>query len=119
MATVFWTSIGLIAYVYAGYPLLMAAWARLRRSAPLDARDARRPGVSIVIAARNEGSRLAARIENLLALDYPASRREIIIVSDGSTDDTLDVLRRYRHVVHVLAVPAGGKANALNFGVAR
>jgi len=119
MAIVFWVSVGLIAYVYAGYPLLMAAWARLRRSEPLDAPDAYRPGISIVIAARNEGSRLPARIENLLALDYPPSRREIIIVSDGSTDDTLDVLRRYRHVVHALSVPAGGKATALNIGVAR
>jgi cellulose synthase/poly-beta-1,6-N-acetylglucosamine synthase-like glycosyltransferase len=118
MANVFWASIALIAYVYAGYPLLLAAWAwaRPRRSG---IRHAHWPGISIVIAARNEGSRLAARLDNLLALDYPASRRQIIVVSDGSTDGTLDVLFRYRHVVHTISAPAGGKANALNIGVAR
>ncbi|HMD34199.1 MAG TPA: glycosyltransferase family 2 protein [Vicinamibacterales bacterium] len=121
MAFVFWTSIGLIAYVYAGYPLLLAVWSACRRlSNPQSAlRNPQFPGVSIVIAARNEGPRIAARIENLLSLDYPASRRQIIVVSDGSTDETLDVLFRYQKVAHVISVPAGGKANALNVGVAR
>src|SRR5438093_1547227 len=134
MAIVFWASIGFIAYVYAGYPLLLQLWAWLRHcgmrnadcgtilgsSNPQSAiRDPQFPGVSIVIAARNEGPRLAARLDNLLALDYPASRRQIIVVSDGSTDDTLDVLMRYQRVAHVISVPAGGKANALNVGVAR
>src|SRR5436190_404109 len=121
MAFVFWTSIGLIAYVYAGYPLLLAVWSTCRRlSNPQSAlRNPQFPGVSIVIAARNEGPRIAARIENLLSLDYPASRRQIIVVSDGSTDETLDVLFRYQKVAHVISVPAGGKANALNVGVAR
>jgi len=122
MAIVFWASIGLIVYVYAGYPLLLAVWARWcgMRQAPGGMNgELNWPGVSIVIAARNEGSRLAARIENLLSLDYPASRRQIIVVSDGSTDETLDVLFRYQKVAHVISVPAGGKANALNVGVAR
>src|SRR5580765_2039230 len=122
MAIVFWASIGLIVYVYAGYPLLLAVWARWcgMPQAPGGMNDELNwPGVSIVIAARNEGSRLAARIENLLSLDYPASRRQFIVVSDGSTDETLDVLFRYQKVAHVISVPAGGKANALNVGVAR
>ena len=45
-------------------------------------------------------------------------QRQIIVVSDGSTDDTLEVLARYRRFVDVVAVPAGGKALALNAGVA-
>jgi cellulose synthase/poly-beta-1,6-N-acetylglucosamine synthase-like glycosyltransferase len=75
--------------------------------------------VSIVIAARNEGARLAARIENLLSLDYPKDSRQVIVVSDGSTDDTLDVLARYPHDVVPVPVPPSGKALALNAGVAR
>jgi biofilm PGA synthesis N-glycosyltransferase PgaC len=75
--------------------------------------------VSIVIAARNEAARLAARIDNLLSLDYPADRRHIVVVSDGSTDATLDVLARYQRYVDVVALPASGKAVALNAGVAR
>lgn len=78
-----------------------------------------RPFVSIVIAARNEGAKLGARIANLLELDYPVDRRQIVVVSDGSTDDTLDVLARYGSAVEAVAVPHGGKALALNAGVAR
>jgi cellulose synthase/poly-beta-1,6-N-acetylglucosamine synthase-like glycosyltransferase len=79
----------------------------------------RTPGVSIVIAARNEGRRLAGRIDNLLDLDYPAARRQIIFVSDGSTDDSLQVLARYEPTVERVAITAGGKARALNAGVER
>ena len=116
-----------MAYVYAGYPLLLRVWARMRpkplriadcglrndrglqdRSDPQsdpqsnpqsDPQSAiRNPhyALSIVIAARNEAARLPARLDNLLSLDYPADRRQIIVVSDGSTDDTLDVLARYQ-----------------------
>jgi cellulose synthase/poly-beta-1,6-N-acetylglucosamine synthase-like glycosyltransferase len=116
----FWLSFALIAYVYLGYPVLLALWARFRpRPLAMGENPAGSPGVSIVIAVRNEGGRLAARIDNLLELDYPADRREIIIVSDGSTDDTLEVLRPYRRTVEVIAIEAVGKAAALNAGVAR
>jgi poly-beta-1,6-N-acetyl-D-glucosamine synthase len=130
MALVFWISVALIVYVYVGYPLMLhgVAWIAERgftrgfgnpqpnqQSAILNWQS----GVSIVIAARNEASRLPARIDNLLSLDYPAAQRQIIVVSDGSTDETLDVLARYRRFVDVLAVPPGGKALALNAGVAQ
>jgi cellulose synthase/poly-beta-1,6-N-acetylglucosamine synthase-like glycosyltransferase len=52
--------------------------------------------VSVVVPAYNEADRIAARIENLLALDYPRDRLEIVIGSDGSTDDTVERARRYQ-----------------------
>jgi cellulose synthase/poly-beta-1,6-N-acetylglucosamine synthase-like glycosyltransferase len=118
---VFWLSALTISYVYAGYPALLTIWARVRARpiATPPGSAAWYPGVSIILAARNEGHRLPARIDNLLALDYPAERSEIVVVSDGSTDDTPDVLARYRDVVRAVAVPAGGKALALNAGVAQ
>ena len=122
MTLLFWLSIAVVAYVYAGYPLMLRVWARARqcglRIADCGLIDDW-PGVSIVIAARNEGSRLSARIENLLALDYPADRRQIVVVSDGSTDNTVDVLARYDRLVDAVTIPASGKALALNAGVAR
>lgn len=128
MTLVFWISVGVIAYVYAGYPALLRAWARLRpggidqppasnRQSELDNQPY--PSISIVIAARNEGPRLGARIDNLLSLDYPADTRQIIVVSDGSTDNTLDVLAGYGDAVEAVAIPPSGKALALNAGVAR
>jgi len=73
MTVLFWVSAALVLYVYAGYPCLVAAWARLvdrqPRRAPFDA--GRWPSISIIIAARNEARRLPARVSNLLAQDYP------------------------------------------------
>ena len=118
MMWVFWLSVGAIVYVYAGYPCLLRVWAWLRPK-PIAAADGNRDrGVSVIIAARNEAAQLPARIDNLLSFDYPADRRQIIVVSDGSTDDTMGVLQRYRGAIDVVSVPAGGKALALNAGVA-
>jgi poly-beta-1,6-N-acetyl-D-glucosamine synthase len=123
MTLVFWISAAVIVYVYVGYPLLLLVCARLATrlnplQGPFCADGQHSPSVTIVIAARNEGARLAARIDNLVGLDYPADKRQIVVVSDGSTDDTLRVLGRYRSVVDIVAIPPGGKARALNAGVA-
>ena len=53
------------------------------------------PMVSVIISSRNEETRIQKRIINLLEQDYPAEKMEIIIVSDGSTDATADVVRRF------------------------
>jgi cellulose synthase/poly-beta-1,6-N-acetylglucosamine synthase-like glycosyltransferase len=118
MTTIFWLSVAIVAYVYVGYPALLRVWARLRPK-PYVASGGPVRGVSIVIAARDEGARLAARIDNLLGLHYPASHRQIIVVCDGCTDETEEVLARYADVVEAVSVPPSGKALSLNAGVAR
>jgi len=121
MELVFWVSVLGVGYVYVGYPALLAVWAAVRplavRTAP--DRSAEPPRVSIVMAARDEAARLPARIDNLRALDYPADRLEVIVVSDGSSDGTLDVLSRHGDLVRALAAPAIGKAAALNLAIAQ
>jgi len=120
MGILFWISIAVIGYVYVGYPLLLAACSRLsQRLARRRAVDEIHmwPSISIVLAARNEAARLPARIANLLEIAYPGPR-EIIVVSDGSTDDTADVVRSLAAPVRLVEVPAGGKPLALNAGVA-
>jgi cellulose synthase/poly-beta-1,6-N-acetylglucosamine synthase-like glycosyltransferase len=89
----FWTALSLLAYVYAGYPLV--AWLRSRLLPRHHVRAPGEPTVSIIVAAHNEADRIEARIENLLELDYPSSRREIIIGSDGSADETVSRASRY------------------------
>lgn len=74
------------------------------------------PSVSVVIAAYNEAAIIGARIENVLALDYPHDKLELLIVTDGCTDGTDDVVRRYQdpRVRLVTRRERAGKVNALN-----
>lgn len=120
MEILFWSCVILGAYVYAGYALLLAGWARLGTREVHRRPDHSRapwPSVSIVLAAHNEGSRLPDRIINLLQQDYPGPT-EIIVVSDGSSDDTRERLRPFGDRIRLLDIPRGGKPRALNAGVA-
>lgn len=117
MRTLFWISAVIVAYVYVGYPLLLAAWARVSGRTPRKSSGGPWPAISIVLAARNEGSRLGGRIRNLLETPYPGPR-EILVVSDGSTDETTAVVRSYGSAVSLIELPPGGKPAALNSGVA-
>ena len=118
MEALFWTSVGFVLYVYAGYPLVLALWAKLvsRRSTGRQS-GTELPGVTVIIAARDEAQRLPARLDNLLASDYPKERLQIIVASDGSTDDTAEALAPYAGRVTLLLLPASGKAGALNAAV--
>ena len=121
MEILFWVSALGVGYVYIGYPALLVIWAAARplglRTSPALSADP--PRISIVLAARNEAARLPARIDNLRALDYPAARREVIVVSDGSTDTTVDVLTRHDDLIQTIAAPPLGKAAALNLAISR
>lgn len=87
----FWACVLLLGYTYVGYPALIWAWATLRgRSAC--GQDIE-PTVSVVIVAKNEAMRIEGRLENLLSLDYPRDRLEILVASDGSTDGTAERAR--------------------------
>jgi cellulose synthase/poly-beta-1,6-N-acetylglucosamine synthase-like glycosyltransferase len=119
MTVLFWISASIIGYVYVGYPCLLAVWARAagRRARPAGFPAGRWPSISVVIAARNEAQRLPSRVRNLLDQDYPGPR-EVIIVSDGSTDATGAALAAFGAAVTLIDVPDGGKPRALNAGVA-
>lgn len=111
----FWCSAGVVLYTYAGYPLLVAALARLRRPAPAaEPGDAQLPEVTVVIAAYNEASRLPSKVRNLRELDYPADRLRVLVVSDGSSDATAEVVAGEPGVRVIAYAPRRGKAHALN-----
>jgi len=91
----FWTCVVLMAYVYLGYPLLIHLWGRLRPKESVKSNI--HPRVSILVVAHNEGHRLARRLENLLSLDYPVDRLDVLVGSDGSSDGTGALARGFRH----------------------
>ena len=116
MALVFWASLGAIAYVYVGYPALLFVvsriWSRRVAKAPVT------PTVTMVIAAYNEEQAIAKKLDNSLALDYPADRLDILVASDGSNDRTNQIVRDYeaRHPgrVTLLDLPRAGKTAGQN-----
>jgi cellulose synthase/poly-beta-1,6-N-acetylglucosamine synthase-like glycosyltransferase len=118
MVALFLLSLLAIAYVYAGYPVALRALVRLRGARPVSRRPIE-PRVALVISAFNEAPVIAGKIENALALDYPADRLRIAVVSDASTDDTDETVRRYadRGVRLVRMAERRGKTAGLNAAV--
>ncbi len=119
MKPLFWFSVIVVLYVYLGYPLLAAGWARAlnRNRGRQRGFDGRAwPSVSTIVAARNEAARLRERVSNLLAQDYPGTL-EVIVVSDGSEDAPRAALASFGDRVRLIELPSGGKPAALNAGV--
>jgi hypothetical protein len=112
-AAVLGASLFLLVYANIGYPVLLLAWARLRprpfRTGPQE------PTVSIVMAAHNEAPGIETRLRNLLSLDYPAERLEILVGLDGCSDGTAACARQAGSRVRVIEfVQRRGKPSVLN-----
>ncbi len=110
----FWGSLGALTWTHVGYPLAAGALGRVRRR-PVASDPGAEPSVTVVVAAHNEEDVIERRLENLLALDYPADRLEIVVASDASTDNTNELVgavaaREPR--VRLLDGPRGGKVAA-------
>jgi cellulose synthase/poly-beta-1,6-N-acetylglucosamine synthase-like glycosyltransferase len=112
MTFLFWLAAGLVLYTFLGYPVLIDLLARLRprpnQSAEIE------PSVTLIIPAYNEEAVIAAKIENSLALDYPAAKLAILVVADGSDDDTVAIAGRYPGVQVSHRRQRRGKAAAVN-----
>lgn len=114
---ILWASLALCAYTYIGYPLVLkvvaALFARGVRKGPIE------PAVSFIIAGYNEEATIAAKLENTLGLDYPSGRLQVIFASDGSTDSTVMIARRFENkgVVVLHHDVRRGKVSAINDAV--
>jgi cellulose synthase/poly-beta-1,6-N-acetylglucosamine synthase-like glycosyltransferase len=119
-ATIFWIGVAGVLYPYFGYPLVLWLLGRMlgRRDTAVVGQDL--PRISMIIPVHNEASRVGRKVANTAALDYPADRLEVLFVSDGSTDQTVAIIRdSATPAMRVVELPArGGKAQALNAGLA-
>lgn len=106
-------------YAYVVYPLVLLVFASKGPRAP--AADAGTPLVTIVIPAYNEEAQIRGAIEALIAQDYPDAKRQILILSDGSTDGTDAIVKEYAgHGVELLRLPVrAGKTAAENASIPR
>lgn len=90
---IFWFAVAALFYVYAGYPLLV--WL-VGEIFPLEVRkDDFAPFVTILITAYNEEKAIRAKLENTLQIDYPKEKLEILVASDGSTDNTDKIVKEF------------------------
>jgi cellulose synthase/poly-beta-1,6-N-acetylglucosamine synthase-like glycosyltransferase len=108
--------LGIAVYAYLGYPALLKLVSLVRTRRPDVAEPAAWPLISITVPAYNEERSIAATLEALLAIDYPADRRQILVVSDASSDRTDEIVRGFAgRGVELLRMPVrGGKTAAEN-----
>jgi cellulose synthase/poly-beta-1,6-N-acetylglucosamine synthase-like glycosyltransferase len=117
MRLLFWTAALLLLYVYAGYPVLLsliALFVRRKRPEPGYC-----PHISILIAAYNEEAAIERKIRQTLALEYPADKIEVLVLSDCSTDRTDEIVSGFAdpRVRLVRMAERGGKTHAQNQGI--
>jgi cellulose synthase/poly-beta-1,6-N-acetylglucosamine synthase-like glycosyltransferase len=115
MKYIFWFAASFVGYSYFGYPVWL--WLRSRWSPRPVRRSSATPSVSAVMVVRNEEAIIARKLDNLLTLDYPQDKLDVVVVSDGSSDGTAAILSEYagNSRVKTLLKPASqGKAAGLN-----
>jgi len=113
---VFVVAAALVGYTYVLFPGLVLLRARLRPrphvSAPIT------PRVSVIVAARNEARSIGAKLDNLLDLDYPHDRLQVVVAADGCDDGTDATASAFGgRCIRVMSLPRVGKASALNAAV--
>lgn len=120
-AIVFWVCVFLIVYPYAIYPAVLVSLNRICKRRVHAADPEYVPTVSIVLPVHNEAARVVAKVRNILSLDYPFEKLQILVVGDGCTDDSLQKAKdEGGELVTVIPLAErAGKAAALNAGLAQ
>ena len=115
---IFWTTFALLGYAFIGYPLCLRLLAAFGR--PALGNELYTPVVSLLLSVYNEEAVIRQKIENFLALDYPAELLELLIISDGCEDRTEEIVSLYAsdRIRLFIQQQRGGKTLALNRGAA-
>ncbi len=115
---VFWTCAGLIVWTQIGYALALALLDRLTTGSGQQRSAGTLPSVSLIVAAHDEQSVIAAKVANMLTLDYPRDLLEVVVACDGCADQTAQIAHQAGADV-VLELERGGKIAAQDAAVAR
>jgi poly-beta-1,6-N-acetyl-D-glucosamine synthase len=114
----FFLSAATLVYILIGYPLLLAIWPGSKR-VEAERTPVKWRTVTVILPVRNGDRWIRAKLESLLALDYPGDLLEILVISDSSTDRTEEIVRGFGPPVQLLQSNGGGKAAAINRGLAQ
>jgi|TARA_B100001971_G_C18234282_1_gene566060 cellulose synthase/poly-beta-1,6-N-acetylglucosamine synthase-like glycosyltransferase len=115
----YWIIVVIIIYAYLGYPIVLYMLSILFNYKKINSGNAinKWPGVDLLIAAYNEEKVIHSKIENSINLDYPSDKFNIWIASDGSSDRTNEIVRKYEATnknVHLLEFKRTGKSGVIN-----
>lgn len=116
----FWLFLSIILYAYAGYSLILFILAginRLQRKSHENTSHDQLPAVTLLIPAYNEERFVIEKVNNSLELDYPSEKLKIVWITDGTTDNTADLLSRYPEISLMHAHERRGKIHAMNRGM--
>ncbi len=115
----FWILVFLVFYTYFGYGILIKflLFFNRKREPGEIVEKAELPGLALIIAAYNEEAIIMEKLENTLALDYPLDKMNVIVITDGSTDKTAEIVAGYPTVLHLHLPHRKGKVAAVNRAV--
>lgn len=126
MLMLFWLAVFFVIYTYLIFPVLLECRTRVMgftgsnqmiATQPTPVADEELPTVSVLIAAHNENDKLPEKLLSLRAQDYPVEKLQLVVVSDGSSDGTVEYLQKQDDIVWDHYEPAAGKPTALNRAV--
>jgi len=118
MNIIFWISLFIVFYTFFGYGIVMYFLIKIRRAIKgkrvIAEKGSYTPTLTLMIAAYNEADIMEEKIKNTLALQYPADKFSVIIVTDGSSDETPDIVARYPQIKLMHKPERSGKIAAMH-----
>lgn len=118
MKIIFWISIFIVFYTFFGYGIVMYFLIKIRRAVKgkrfVAEKGSYTPSLTLMIAAYNEADIMEEKIKNTLALEYPADKFSVIIVTDGSSDNTPEIVARYPQIKLMHKPERAGKIAAMH-----
>jgi biofilm PGA synthesis N-glycosyltransferase PgaC len=117
LSIIFWISLAALFWTYFGYPVWMYLRAKIAPK-PIHKNPDLRPSITMLIPAYNEADVIRRKLENTVNIDYPKDKFEVLVIDDGSTDDTVKIIEEFANKgITLLRQPQrGGKMGAVNMG---
>ena len=116
LTTIIIIALSIIVYTYVGYPIILGILVKLNRKSRIIASESDNffPEVTVIVAAWNEEKIIQEKIDNCLALNYPAKQLKFIFVTDGSDDTTPNIISKYKQILLFHNKERKGKTSAIN-----
>jgi cellulose synthase/poly-beta-1,6-N-acetylglucosamine synthase-like glycosyltransferase len=118
VSNLFWISFFILFYTYAGYAMVLWLIVQLKRVIYKNQINSGEkpilPAVAIIVAAYNEQDVIEQKIKNTIQLSYPGNLLELVFITDGSSDQTVEIIQRYPQIKLLHEETRNGKIAALN-----